>query len=57
MSGEVITRIVEVIGTSSIKSIKIHAIPYVPLPAAISLEEVAVPNVGSITQAIKDTLR
>ena len=57
MSGEAIIRIVEAIGTSSIKSIKIHAIPYVPLPAAISLEEVAVPNVGSITQAIKDTLR
>ena len=48
VSGEIITRVVENIEPNSLKQIKRHAVPDVPIPAALSLEQVVVPNYESI---------
>ncbi len=48
VSGEIITRVVENIEPTSLKQIKRHAVPDVPIPAALSLEQVVVPNYESI---------
>ena len=48
VSGEIITRVIENIDPTSLKQIKRHAVPDVPIPAALSLEQVVVPNYESI---------
>jgi pyruvate dehydrogenase E1 component beta subunit len=53
MSGEIVARVVEALHPNSIKGIKRHAMPDIPLPAAITLEQAAVPNAISIAQAIR----
>jgi pyruvate dehydrogenase E1 component beta subunit len=53
MSGEVVARVVEGLGPGGLRQIKRHAMPDIPLPAAITLEQAAVPNVGSIINAVR----
>jgi pyruvate dehydrogenase E1 component beta subunit len=53
MSGEVVARVVEGLGPGGLRQIKRHAMPDIPLPAAFTLEQAAVPNVGSIINAVR----
>lgn len=53
LSGEVVTRVLELLGPGAIKAVKRHAVPDVPIPAARSLEEAVVPGVASIARAIR----
>jgi pyruvate dehydrogenase E1 component beta subunit len=53
MSGEIIARIMEALGPGAVRQIKRHAMPDIPLPAAISLERAAVPNAESIARVIR----
>ena len=48
LSGEIITRVLENLGPNSLKQIKRHAVPDVPIPAARSIEEVIMPSQQSI---------
>jgi pyruvate/2-oxoglutarate/acetoin dehydrogenase E1 component len=53
LSGELITRVVELLGPRALEQVARHAVPDVPIPAARSLEEVVVPSTSSIMQAIR----
>ena len=57
LSGELLARIVEVLGLETIEFVGRHALPDVPIPAAISLEQVLIPNRLSIREAIGKALR
>lgn len=54
LSGEVITRLIENGVTPT--SVKRLAVPDVPIPGALSLEEVVIPNEKSISEAILETV-
>lgn len=54
MSGEIVARTIELLGPSGVRRIARHAMPDIPLPAAITLEEAAVPNAASIARAIRE---
>jgi len=53
-SGEILARSVEGLGAGSLRQARRHAMPDIPLPAAITLEKAAVPNASSIAQAIRE---
>ncbi len=53
MSGEVIARTIEELGTTALRQVKRHAMPDIPLPASISLEKAAVPSADSIAAVIR----
>jgi pyruvate dehydrogenase E1 component beta subunit len=53
LSGELVARVVEVLGPPAVKHVARHAVPDVPIPAARSLEEAVVPGTQSIIQAIR----
>lgn len=53
LSGEVIARVVEMLGPSAIRCVARHAVPDVPIPAARTLEEVIVPGTASIIRAVR----
>jgi acetoin:2,6-dichlorophenolindophenol oxidoreductase subunit beta len=53
LSGEVVTRVIETLGPSSLKQVMRHAVPDVPIPAARTLEEAVVPGVTSIKNVIE----
>ncbi len=57
LSGEVVTRVMELLGPSALKAVKRHAVPDVPIPAALTLEKVVVPSVASISGAIRAIAR
>ena len=52
LTGEIITRVIENIGPNSLKQIKRHAVPDVPIPAARSIEEVIMPSQKSIERIL-----
>ena len=54
LSAEIVTRLIEA-GVNP-KSVKRLAVPDVPIPGALSLEEVVVPNAGSIQAAIEEMM-
>lgn len=54
LSGEVVTRVVE--HGIQMKSVRRHAVADVPIPGALSLEEVVIPNEGSILKEIKSMM-
>ena len=53
MSGEIIARTLEALGPAALRQVKRHAMPDIPLPAAITLEPAAVPSAESITDVIR----
>jgi pyruvate dehydrogenase E1 component beta subunit len=53
MSGEIIARTMEELGTAAVRQVKRHAMPDIPLPASISLEKAAVPSADSIAAVIR----
>lgn len=54
LSAEVIVRVLERLGPSSLRQLRRHAVPDVPIPAALSLEEVLVPGPASIARVLRD---
>jgi len=54
MSGEVVARAVEALGPAALRQVRRHAMPDIPLPAAITLEQAAVPSAQSIVRAVRD---
>ena len=54
LSGEIITRVVESLEISTLKQVKRHAVPDVPIPAAITLEEAIVPSCLSIANILRN---
>lgn len=53
LSGELITRTLELLGPGALKGVARHAVPDVPIPAAATLERAVVPNVPSIVAAVR----
>jgi len=53
LSGELVTRVLERLGPSGLKAFARHAVPDVPIPAALSLEEAVVPGPASIADAVR----
>lgn len=53
LSGELITRVLELTGPGAVRGIARHGVPDVPIPAARSLEEAVVPRAGSIAAAVR----
>ncbi len=56
LTGEVLTRTVEILGAGTIRAFARHALPDVPVPAARSLEQAVVPNAQSIGDAIRSVM-
>ena len=56
LSGELVAQVVEELGPNAIDGISRHANPDLPVPAAVSLERVVLPNAKSIARVIKETL-
>ncbi len=54
LSAEVIVRVLERLGPSSLRQLRRHAVPDVPIPAALSLEEVLVPGPASIAKVLRE---
>ncbi|MFD4956221.1 MULTISPECIES: alpha-ketoacid dehydrogenase subunit beta [unclassified Streptomyces] len=54
LSGEVVTGVVERLGTRALSQVARHGTPDVPVPAALSLEQAVVPRRASIAQAVRD---
>lgn len=53
LSGEIVARAVEALGPSGLHQVARHAVPDVPVPAALSLEQAVVPGPGSIAEAVR----
>ncbi|MGH2595436.1 MAG: alpha-ketoacid dehydrogenase subunit beta [Actinomycetota bacterium] len=53
LSGELVTRVMEALGPSSVRGFARVAEPDVPIPAALSLEEQVIPSVGRIVTAVR----
>jgi len=51
LSGELITRIIETLGPSHVQAVARLAEPDVPIPAALSLEQMVIPDVAAIAQS------
>ena len=56
LSGELVTRVVEVLGPSGLDGISRVAVPDVPLPAAFCLETGLIPSTRRIVEAVYDVL-
>jgi pyruvate/2-oxoglutarate/acetoin dehydrogenase E1 component len=54
LSGELVTRVVELVGSGAVRRIGRLAVPDVPIPAALTLEEAVVPSLRSVRRAITD---
>lgn len=54
LSGEVVTGVVERLGTRGLQYVARHGVPDVPVPAALSLEEAVIPRRASIERAIRE---
>jgi acetoin:2,6-dichlorophenolindophenol oxidoreductase subunit beta len=53
LSAELGMRVIEALGPGTVSQIKRHAVPDVPIPGALSLEEVVVPGPGSIAKVLR----
>jgi len=53
VSGEVVARVVELLGTTAVKQVGRHGNPDVPVPAAKTLEDAVLPRAGSIANAVR----
>jgi pyruvate dehydrogenase E1 component beta subunit len=53
LSAELGLRVIEILGPAALWQIKRHAVPDVPIPAALSLEEAVVPGPNSIARVLR----
>lgn len=56
LSGELITRTIERAGLRGLRAVGRHAVPDVPIPASISLEQAVIPSAASIAAKAKELL-
>lgn len=54
LSAEVIVRVLEKLGPTALRQLRRHAVPDVPIPAALSLEEALVPGPTSIARVLRE---
>lgn len=54
LSGELITRVLELLGPGALRGIARHGVANVPIPAARSLEQAVVPGSASIAAAVRE---
>ncbi|MFZ5676615.1 MAG: transketolase C-terminal domain-containing protein, partial [Pseudomonadota bacterium] len=54
LSAEIIVRVLERLGPTAVRQLRRHAVPDVPIPAALSLEEVLVPGPASIARVLRE---
>ncbi len=53
LSAELVTRVLEELGPDDAPTIARHAVPDVPIPAAITLEQAVIPSAQSIASAVR----
>jgi acetoin:2,6-dichlorophenolindophenol oxidoreductase subunit beta len=53
LSGEVVARVVELLGSAALDAVARHAVPDVPIPAARTLEEAVIPRAETIAGAVR----
>lgn len=51
LTGELIARVIETLGPGGVRALARHAVPDVPIPAAITLEQALIPSAQSIADA------
>lgn len=56
LSGELVSAVIERLGPSGLKRVGRHALPNVPIPAALGLEQAVLPTVSSIVSSIRSLL-
>lgn len=56
LTGELMARVVEALGPGALKAIGRHAVPDVPIPAALPLEQAVIPSPASIADAARGLL-
>lgn len=54
LSAEVVVRVLERLGPTALRQLRRHAVPDVPIPAALSLEEALVPGPASIARVLRE---
>lgn len=54
LTGEIVTGVIERLGTAHVRQIARHGTPDVPVPAALSLEQQIVPRQASIERAVRE---
>lgn len=54
LSAEVVVRVLEKLGPTALRQIRRHAVPDVPIPAALSLEEALVPGPATIARVLRE---
>ncbi len=57
LSAEVVARVLELLGTGGFGRVARHALPDVPIPAALTLEEAVMPNAASIAANARSLTR
>ena len=53
LSGELVARVLELLGPRAFEAVARHAVPDVPIPAARSLERAVIPRAGTIAGAVR----
>jgi acetoin:2,6-dichlorophenolindophenol oxidoreductase subunit beta len=53
LSAELVVRVLELLGPSALERFGRHAVPDVPIPAALTLEQAVIPNADSIAAAVR----
>jgi pyruvate dehydrogenase E1 component beta subunit len=53
LSGELVARVLELLGPAGLDAVARHAVPDVPIPAARTLEEAVIPRARSIADAVR----
>ncbi|WP_029041944.1 alpha-ketoacid dehydrogenase subunit beta [Cucumibacter marinus] len=54
LSAEIVVRVLERLGPGALRQIQRHAVPDVPIPAALSLEQAIVPGPASIERTLRE---
>ena len=57
LTAELVVRVIETLGPAAVDRVARHAVPDVPIPAAITLEQAVVPSAHSIAEAARGALR
>ena len=57
LTAELVVRVIEMLGPAAVDRVARHAVPDVPIPAAITLEQAVIPNADSIAEAARGALR
>jgi pyruvate dehydrogenase E1 component beta subunit len=53
LTGELVARVLEKLGPSGLRAFARHAVPDVPIPASLPLEQAVLPHADSIARALR----